>query len=454
METKLAHTIWIDACKYLKSKLAKDAYEKWIAVINFHSFEANTFYLKVANDFYLDWLKDHYVPMIRDALAVASGESYEINLSVDAKSKDEPEKKPAPKATKKVAEQKNEDSSDLNKNYTFKNFIIGPANNFSHAAALAVAQSPSRAYNPLFIYGSTGLGKTHLMQAIGNHVLGKNQNKKVRYLSCETFMNEYIDHLKDRKLEKFRAKYRNVDVLLLDDIHFLIGKDQLQEEFFHTFNALHNNQKQIVLTCDRPASELTQLQERLISRFEWGLTTQMQMPDIEMRIAIMQKKAEDMNLKLPNDIFVFLAERISANIRRLEGALIRVASYVSLMGREIDRTGIEYLLKDTLDQEQFGEVTTESIQRIVADHFNVKVSELLGPKRPKNIAWPRQIAMYLSRDMTDQSLPVIGESFGGRNHATVLHAYHAVNTRIESDEAFKKTIDLLRSKIDKNFVVI
>ena len=317
---------------------------------------------------------------------------------------------------------------------------------------MAVAQSPSKAYNPLFIYGSTGLGKTHLMQAIGNYVITKNSKKKVRYLSCETFINEYIDALKKRTLTQFRSQYRNVDVLLLDDVHFLIGKPQMQEEFFHTFNALHNSHKQIILTCDRPASELSQLSERLISRFEWGLVTDLQIPDIETRIAIMHKKAEDMNLKLPDELIVFLAERISANIRRLEGALIRVASYVSLMGREIDRAGIEYLLKDTLDQEQATEISTESIQRIVADHFSIGVADILGKKRPKNIVWPRQIAMYLTRTMTDHSLPVIGASFGGRNHATVLHAYNSVSTKLKDNESLHQTIGVLKQKIDKKIV--
>ncbi|MFC1467176.1 chromosomal replication initiator protein DnaA [Verrucomicrobiota bacterium] len=450
MDKKQATKLWQDTCKRLHDILSKDIYERWIAVISFKSFEGNTFYLSVENDFYMSWLEENYIPLIRNALTTVSGETYDITLSVDAPDSQEPKPEKAPRKTKAKKEvTKNANNSNLKESYTFNDFIIGPSNSFSHAAAMAVAQSPSKAYNPLFIYGSTGLGKTHLMQAIGNHVVSSNSSKKVRYLSCETFINEYIDALQKRTLTKFRNKYRNVDVLLLDDVHFLIGKQQMQEEFFHTFNALHNNHKQIILTCDRPASELSQLQERLISRFEWGLVTELQIPDIETRIAIIRQKAEDMNLKLPDELMVFLAERISANIRRLEGALIRVASYVSLMGREIDRTGIEHLLKDTLDQEQAMEVTVESIQRIVADHFSIGVADILSKKRPKNIAWPRQIAMYLTRSMTEHSLPVIGESFGGRNHATVLHAYNSVSGKIEADDSLRQTIGVLKQKIDK-----
>lgn len=453
MDNKQAIKLWQDTCKRLHDILSKDIYERWIAVISFKSFEGNTFYLNVENDFYMSWLEENYVPLIRNALATVSGEKYEISLSVDSQEEPSPQPIKKTRTTKSKETDKKEDNGNLNPNYTFDDFIIGPTNNFSHAAAMAVAQSPSKAYNPLFIYGSTGLGKTHLMQAIGNHVVHKSKKKKVRYLSCETFINEYIEALQKRTLTKFRNQYRNVDVLLLDDVHFLIGKQQMQEEFFHTFNALHNNHKQIVLTCDRPASELSQLQERLISRFEWGLVTELQIPDIETRIAIMRKKAEDMNLKLPDELIEFLAERISANIRRLEGALIRVASYVSLMGREIDRTGIEYLLKDTLDQEQSIEITTESIQRIVADHFSIGVADILSKKRPRNIAWPRQIAMYLTRNMTEHSLPVIGESFGGRNHATVLHAYNSVSNKMEDNDSLRQTIGILKQKIDKKLTV-
>jgi chromosomal replication initiator protein len=448
MNTNQATKLWADACKHLNDILSKDVFEKWIAVIRLKSLEANTLYLSVQNDFYLSWLEENYIPLIQNTLTKVSGEKYEINLSVDASTATQvqPEKKAS--KTKEFSVKK-EDLGNLNPHYTFDDFIIGPSNNFAHAAAMAVAQSPSKAYNPLFIYGSTGLGKTHLMQAIGNYVVTKSSKKKVRYLSCETFINEYIDALKQRTLTNFRNQYRNVDVLLLDDVHFLIGKPQMQEEFFHTFNALHNSHKQIILTCDRPASELSQLSERLVSRFEWGLVTDLQIPDIETRIAIMHKKAEDMNLQLPDELMVFLAERISANIRRLEGALIRVASYVSLMGREIDRAGIEYLLKDTLDQEQATEVTTDSIQRIVADHFSIGVADILGSKRPRNIAWPRQIAMYLTRTMTEHSLPVIGEAFGGRNHATVLHAYNSVTTKMKDNESLQQTISVLKLKIDK-----
>jgi chromosomal replication initiator protein len=335
----------------------------------------------------------------------------------------------------------------LNPKYSFDTFIIGPSNSFPHAASMAVAQSPGRAYNPLFLYGGTGLGKTHLMQAIGHHVQHTNK-QTVCYLSCETFTNEYIDALQRKALVQFRKKYRTVDLLLLDDVQFLGGKERMQEEFFHTFNALHHASKQIVLTCDRPASEIPGLEHRLVSRFEWGLVTQLEQPDVETRIAILRRKQEEMNVQLPADVINYLAEHVRSNIRRLEGALVRAVSYASLTGRPLNVEVVEHLLRDTLDQEKESNLTAEEIQKVVADYFDIRMADMTSNRRPQNIAFPRQVAMYLCREMTDQSLPTIGASFS-RNHATVLHACRLVGERLKTDGTFRQNMVVLQQRLSK-----
>jgi chromosomal replication initiator protein len=287
------------------------------------------------------------------------------------------------------------------------------------------------------------------MQSIGHFILSKKARGKVCYTTSEAFLNEYIEALQANALSKFRKKYRTIDALLIDDIHFLAGKDRLQEEFFHTFNAIFENHKQIVMTSDRPAGELSGLAPRLVSRFEWGLVVELETPDMETRVAILRKKCDQLNLSIDPNLLFYIAERISSNIRRLEGALIRVASYISLTGQEMDRAKLEYLLRDTLDQEKKHSVSVEGIQKIVADHFDIRVSDIVGPRRPKNIAWPRQVAMYLSRTMTDQSFPVLGEAFS-RNHATVVHACQSVEKRQTEDLKLRQTLSLLRQRVGHN----
>lgn len=438
-------TLWREACRHLEDTLPKDIFEKWIAVIQCRSIEENKVILVVGNDFYQSWLVEHYLPLIRKALAAVSGNEMQIDLTVDysligEQPEEKPEKRLSILPSKKPAE------TNLNKNYTFDSFVVGPSNQFAHAAAIASAQSPSRAYNPLFVHGDVGLGKTHLMQAIGNFIHSKNLRGRVCYTTCEAFTNEYIDALQTNTLAKFRKKYRTVDALLIDDIHFLAGKERMQEEFFHTFNAIFENHKQIVMTSDRPAGELAGLAPRLVSRFEWGLVVELESPDIETRVAILRKKCEQLNLTIEQNLLFYIAERISSNIRRLEGALIRVASYVSLTGQNLDRSKLEYLLRDTLDQEQKHAISIESIQKSVAEHFDVRLSDLIGPKRPQNIAWPRQVAMYLSRTMTNQSFPVIGEAFS-RNHATIVHACQLVEQRQVEDLKLRQTLALLRQRV-------
>ncbi len=437
--------LWGEACRHLEETLPKDIFEKWIAVIQCRSIEENKVTLVVGNDFYQSWLEEHYLPLIRKALTAVSGSEMKIELVVDYSLLGEPpeekrEKRHSILPSKKPAE------TNLNKNYTFDAFVVGPSNQFAHAAAIASAQSPSRAYNPLFVHGDVGLGKTHLMQAIGNFIHSKNSRGTVCYTTCESFVNEYIEALTTRSLAKFRKKYRTVDALLIDDIHFLAGKDQMQEEFFHTFNAIFENHKQIVMTSDRPAGELAGLAPRLVSRFEWGLVVELESPDVETRVAILRKKCEQLNLSIDQSLLFYIAERISSNIRRLEGALIRVASYVSLTGQNMDRSKLEYLLRDTLDQEKKHAISIESIQKTVAEHFDIRLGDLVGPKRPQNIAWPRQVAMYLARTMTNQSFPVIGDAFS-RNHATIVHACQLVERKQTEDLKLRQTLSLLRQRV-------
>lgn len=441
--------LWADACRHLKETLPKDIFQKWIAVIQCRDMSENRAILVVGNDFYQSWLEEHYIPLIKNALAVVSGRTFEIELTVDYNltlEEEEPETTKEKVRSLLTQKRTSETVTNLNKNYTFDAFVVGPSNQFAHAASMASAQSPSRAYNPLFIYGGVGLGKTHLMQAIGNFILSKKGRSKVCYTTSEAFLNEYIESLQTNSLAKFRKKYRTVDALLIDDIHFLAGKDRLQEEFFHTFNAIFENHKQIVMTSDRPAGELDGLAPRLVSRFEWGLVVELESPDVETRVAILRKKCEQLNLSIDQSLLFYIAERISSNVRRLEGALIRVASYVSLTGKDMDLAKLEHLLRDTLDQEQKHAISIESIQKTVADHFDLRVGDLVGPKRPKNIAWPRQVAMYLSRTMTNQSFPVIGDAFS-RNHATVVHACKAIEKEQTTDLKLRQTLSLLRQRV-------
>ncbi len=437
--------LWEEACRHLEETLPKDIFEKWIAVIQCRSIEGSRVTLVVGNDFYQSWLEEHYLPLIRKALTAVSGSEMQIDLTVDysllgEQPEEKREKRHSTLPSKKPAE------TNLNKNYTFDSFVVGPSNQFAHAAAIASAQSPSRAYNPLFVHGDVGLGKTHLMQSIGNFIHSKNSRGRVCYTTCEEFVNEYIEALTTNSLAKFRKKYRTADALLIDDIHFLAGKDRMQEEFFHTFNAIFENHKQIVMTSDRPAGELAGLAPRLVSRFEWGLVVELESPDVETRVAILRKKCEQLSLSIDQNLLFYIAERISSNIRRLEGALIRVASYVSLTGLALDRSKLEYLLRDTLDQEKKHAVSIEAIQKAVAEHFDIRLGDLVGPKRPQNIAWPRQVAMYLSRTMTNQSFPVIGDAFS-RNHATIVHACQLVERRQTEDLKLRQTLSLLRQRV-------
>lgn len=453
MDTETQH-IWHQACMQLKNILSEDIYERWIAVIQCKEMTGNQLQLVVANDFYQSWLEENYLPMIRKAITVVSGKELEITLSVDRECFDKPE--PEEKVEKKAApfspsQSRKKKSHNLNPNYTFESFVVGTSNQFPHAACMAAANSPSRTHNPLFICGGVGLGKTHLMQSIGNHIATAKSRMKICYTTCEEFVNEYIEALQNNNLGPFRKKFRKIDLLMIDDIQFLDGKNRLQEEFFHTFNALFENHKQIVLTSDRTPRELSGLAPRLVSRFEFGLVAELEKPDIETRMAILRKKSDQLNLPVSGEIIDFLAARISSNIRSLEGALIRVASFVSLTGQSVDMQKIEYLLRDLLDKEQKTTVSVDIIQRTVAEFYDLRHSDLLGKKRSQDIAWPRQVAMHLSRTLTNHSFPKIGEAFC-RNHATILYAHSQVEERAKEDPALRQTLSVLREKVNRRCI--
>lgn len=448
-----ASAVWGEACKHLVKLLHPDIYSRWIAVIEPGTIAGQTLHLRVGNNFYQTWLEENYLPLIKQAVSSVTDEPYEIVFEVAkralAPTQASPEPTPVaePAARRQSTSVRQPGGPVFNPSFTFNSFVVGPSNNFGHAAALAVAQSPARAYNPLFIYGGSGLGKTHLMQAIGHHVL-KNSNSKIAYLSSESFTNEYIEGLQNKTLVQFRKKYRGMDLLLIDDIHFLAGKERMQEEFFHTFNALFDGHKQIVLTSDRPASEIQGLEQRLVTRFEWGLVTELQPPDLETRIAILRNKQAQCGYKHSDDVILFIAKAIRSNIRRLEGALIRATSYASLMNRSLTIQDLESLLRDTIDQEKQEDLTFEHIMKAVADHYDIRLVDMTSKRRPAAITMPRQVAMYLCRSLTSSSLPEIAGAFG-KTHATILHAYREVARKMETDSELRQSVSHLGRLLEK-----
>ncbi|MBX3746737.1 MAG: chromosomal replication initiator protein DnaA [Verrucomicrobiae bacterium] len=448
-----AQTLWNSALSSLRDVLNPEIFRLWFAPVQPASLEADKLTLVVANDFSGVWLGENYRDLIHNALRAAAGRTIAFTFvpqsapgpvngsaAPDASAPAAQPAEPAPAA----AETRESAStvSTFDPKNTFESFVIGN-NIHAHAAAVAVAETPGRAYNPLFLIGGVGLGKTHLLHAIGQHVSSQRRTARVVFLSTERFTNEFIDALQNNRLARFRKKFRESDVLLIDDIQFLSGKERIQEEFFHTFNALHECRKQIVLTCDRPASEIQGLEQRLVSRFEWGLVADIHPPDVETRMAILRKKADQMHYVLPADIAQFLAERIRTNVRRLEGALTRVASYAKLTGQILTVDRLRDLLRDVLGEEGRASLTIDVIIKRVADHYDLRVSDILGRRRPDHIAFPRQVAMFLARTLTESSLSTIGGAFGGRDHGTVLHACRAVADRMETDPNVRKTVGQL-----------
>ncbi len=446
-----ATDIWGKAREELKKEIGEQSFQNWLAPIKVISFDNNQITLEVPNAFTSDWIKSHYLERIKDILKRVSGEEIGVEFSVGKApivSSEFGVRLPAGEAgSSEITIPRAPWSRDLNPKYTFEGFVVGPSNRFAQAACLAVAESPARRYNPLFIYGGVGLGKTHLLHAIGHFILNKNPNRKVMYVTTEKFMNEMINAIQHGTILKFRNKYRTIDVLLVDDIQFLANKESTQEEFFHTFNELHNSSKQIVISCDRLSKDIPALEERLKSRFAWGLTVDIKPPDLETRIAILKKKAEIDNLSIPEEVIFFIANGIKSNIRDMEGSLIRVVAFSSLTKNPITEELAKEVLKDSLEKEEEKRITIDLIQKAVAAHFDLHIADMKAQKRTKAIAFPRQIAMYLSRNLTDSSLPEIGENFGGRDHTTVMHAYDKIKERLEKDLDFGKTIERLIKEI-------
>lgn len=439
--------LWTDVLSSIRKKLSKPSYETWLKSTSAHSYKNDTLIIAAPNEFARDWLENHYTQLIMQILQELTGSKLNVSFIIPQKGNDFDDNQfNTSIRPKKANVQENADKNKdvkknmLNPKYTFDTFVIGAGNRFAHAASLAVAEAPAKAYNPLFIYGGVGLGKTHLMHAIGHYVIEHNPGAQVVYLSSEKFTNEFINSIRDNKADHFREKYRNVDVLLIDDIQFLAGKESTQEEFFHTFNALHEELKQIIISSDRPPKEIPTLEDRLRSRFEWGLITDITPPDLETRIAILKKKARAEGLDMPNEVMLYIANQIDTNIRELEGALIRVVAYSSLINHDINVDLAAEALKDIIPSSKPRSITIKDIQAVVGEHYHLKHEDFVAKKRTKSIAFPRQIAMYLSRELTDFSLPKIGDEFGGRDHTTVIHAHEKISKLLQSDPNLQQDI--------------
>ncbi len=430
--------IWEEVLKVIKVELTEVSYNTWLKTIIPISMADKKIVLAAPNDFTKGILEGRYLNLIKNAIKEVTKEDFSIQFIIPG---EEQTKTHSNNSINITDPQMNNQRSQLNPKYTFDTFVIGNSNRFAHAASLAVAEAPAKAYNPLFLYGGVGLGKTHLMHAIGHYILSQNPNSKVVYVSSEKFTNELINSIREYRNEEFRNKYRNVDVLLVDDIQFIAGKEGTQEEFFHTFNALHENNKQIIISSDRPPKEIPTLEERLRSRFEWGLLADIQAPDLETRIAILRKKASIENLVVSDDVMLYIASNIKSNIRELEGALIRVVAYSSLTNKDITEELTEEALKDMLSSSKPIEITVDLIKEIVSKNFKIRMEDFQSKKRTRAIAFPRQIAMYLTRELTDLSLPKIGDEFGGRDHTTVIHACDKITKDMKQDDALKRKIE-------------
>jgi chromosomal replication initiator protein len=440
--------LWQQVLDVIQTKLSKPSFETWFKPIKRSVVNDTSLIIYVPNKFAMEWLESRYSRLIQATVLETTGRTLDVKLMLET---DEPKSTPVPPEPKpafRAAPGFLEDTaSNLNPKYTFETFVIGAGNRFAHAASLAVAEAPAKSYNPLFLYGGVGLGKTHLMHAIGHYVLEHYPGSRVLYISSEKFTNEFINAIRDNRGESFRNKYRNIDVLLIDDIQFLAGKDGTQEEFFHTFNALHEEGKQIIISSDRPPKEIPTLEDRLRSRFEWGLITDIQPPDLETRIAILRKKAKAENLDIANEAMAYIANQIDTNIRELEGALIRVVAYSSLINQDITVHLAAEALKDIIPSNRPRQITIQDIQSRVAEFYGLRLEDFKARKRTKAVAFPRQVAMYLSRELTDFSLPKIGEAFGGRDHTTVIHAHEKISNAMKSDQELYKIIHTLTEKI-------
>jgi chromosomal replication initiator protein len=449
-----AESLWHDIARRLRETISETTYETWFAYVEPQSLANGALEISVPNDFTRDWIQSHFGGVIHVAARESLGRDVAVSFVVAERALQPSSAVARPAAPREHPEQpdlhvRETPEVELNPKYTFDLFVIGSSNRFAHAAALAVAEAPAQAYNPLFIYGGTGLGKTHLLQAIGHYVRQHSRRLTMRYVTSETFMNDFIDSLRDKRIEGFKRRYRNFDVLLVDDIQFFEGKERIQEEFFHTFNSLYEGGAQIIISSDRPPREIATLEERLRSRFEWGLLTDIQPPDLETRIAILRKKVNTEHIAITDpDVLTFIAGRVSSNIRELEGALTRVVAFSSLTDRPMTVDLAEHVLKDVFPQgDAAPEVTIPRIQEAVSERFGVTLDELVSPRRSQAVAYPRQVAMYLSRELTDSSLPKIGREFGGRDHTTVIHATSKITRLIREDRSVYNLVQELTARI-------
>lgn len=446
MSTDLTN-IWEETLNVMKAEMTEVSFNTWLKCLEPLSLEDNRLVLGVPNEFTRGILEARYKNLISNSLKSVTSKDIDIEFIISSEDNIRALNRHAQEnAISEKGAQDDSYSQLLNPKYTFDTFVIGNSNRFAHAASLAVAESPAKAYNPLFIYGGVGLGKTHLMHAIGHYVLDNNPKAKVVYVSSEKFTNELINSIKDDRNVVFRNKYRNIDILLIDDIQFIAGKESTQEEFFHTFNDLYEANKQIVISSDRPPKEIPTLEDRLRSRFEWGLIADIQPPDLETRTAILKKKADQEHLNIPNDVMIYTANRIQSNIRELEGALTRIMAYSSLTNREVTVDLANEALKDIIPNKT-RQITVDLIQDVVANYYNLRVEDFKSKRRTRNVAYPRQIAMYLARTMTDLSLPKIGDEFGGRDHTTVIHAYEKISDELTRDEGLKQAVGEIKKKI-------
>ncbi|MCL6452858.1 MAG: chromosomal replication initiator protein DnaA [Alicyclobacillus sp.] len=443
--------LWDKILEMMRERMTGPSFETWFqgTEITDYNSETSTVRIYVPTAFAMKWLMDQYHSIIQTTLTALTEHEFHVEFYTGRKPTDEtPEVPPSGTHDTGVATALELSEPDnLNPRYTFENFVVGSSNRFAHAAFLAVAEKPAASYNPLFIYGGVGLGKTHLMHAVGNYVAKRNPQMKVRYLSSERFTNEFITAIRENQAGEFRNRYRSIDVLLIDDIQFLAKKEGTQEEFFHTFNDLHDAGKQIVISSDRPPREIPTLEDRLRSRFEWGLITDIQAPDLETRIAILQRKAKADGFDIDEPVAYFIANQISSNIRELEGALIRVVAYSSMVNSDITVELAEEALRDLIAHDAPKKVTVGHIQKVVGDHYGVKVEQLKAKRRTKDVVLPRQIAMYLTRELTDLSLPKIGDAFGGRDHTTVMHACDRISEEIQKDDTLFRTVQRLAEAI-------
>ncbi|TVR53682.1 MAG: chromosomal replication initiator protein DnaA [Puniceicoccaceae bacterium] len=447
-----AQSLWDSVKTELQKHLPADIFGMWFQSLSCLQADDQALVLQAPSDFAAIWIHDNYLDLIRRAIESVNGSACEIILRrADATEPERPPKssRKAPAASRVNEVEARGLAACLNPRNTFANFVVGSNNTMAHAAAMAVAQSPAMAYNPLFIYGETGLGKTHLMHAVGHYIVQHRADARVVYLSTEKFTNEFINAIRENSLTRFRQRYRSVDVLLLDDVQFLGGKERIQEEFFHTFNDLFESQKQIFLCSDRPAQEISKLESRLGSRFQWGLTSDIQSPDFETRVAILSAKAAAHGFTIEPELIEYIARRVVYNVRDLQGALIKVCSYSTLTGKPLNLQVVDHLLRDIFLREARRTLNIDIIQKQVADYFQLSISDLIGRRRPANIAIPRQIGMYLARCLTTKSLQEIGKQFGGRDHGTVIHAVRSVENMIEQDESMRHTIEYLKKNLSR-----